>query len=284
MSAVVIFVVICSVLWVRYQALVPTMFSFKMVARTHHFESSSVSCRKLDLTAKPLQRHFKSQSREDKTLLQWFNGRCHGTYLEMGGLDGVTFSNSYFFNKAPGMNWKGVLIELGPRNFAKLKVNRPSEMATVHAGVCAEARTVHYVERGAVGGIWEFATKSFKKQWWKGMQLKDMTPITCSPLRDILRTHVGEPFYFDFFSLDVEGAELAALQSLDFEQIGFGIILAECDKSNKTKDVALRAFLESNGYKHLMDRDRSCWFYNREFANIYNLSKTPRLWQAVNEP
>jgi hypothetical protein len=57
-------------------------------------------------------------------------------------------------------------VELGPSNFKKLLVNRPNELALVHAGVCEEKRTLHYVERGVVGGIWEFAAPGFKKQWW----------------------------------------------------------------------------------------------------------------------
>lgn len=45
------------------------------------------------------KRYFKSQSQEDEKLLGWFQTMCGGTYLELGGLDGVTFSNSYVFNK-----------------------------------------------------------------------------------------------------------------------------------------------------------------------------------------
>jgi hypothetical protein len=52
---------------------------------------------------------FKSQDKEDVQLLTWFNNLCGGRYVEMGGLDGVTFSNSYVFNK--GLDWTGVLGE-----------------------------------------------------------------------------------------------------------------------------------------------------------------------------
>ena len=43
--------------------------------------------------------YFKSQSEEDEKLLGWFRTMCGGTYLELGGLDGVLYSNSYVFNK-----------------------------------------------------------------------------------------------------------------------------------------------------------------------------------------
>jgi hypothetical protein len=39
--------------------------------------------------------YFKSQGAEDKVLMGWFSNLCHGTYIEMGGLDGVFFSNSF---------------------------------------------------------------------------------------------------------------------------------------------------------------------------------------------
>jgi hypothetical protein len=115
----------------------------------------------------------KSQNGEDRKLLTIFNGLCGGTYLEMGAFDGIRFSNTYLFHKA--LNWKGLLIEAGPYAFYNLTQNRPNELAVVHAAVCKEGKkTLHYVEPekkwdGNVGGIWEFATPSFRHRWWKGV-------------------------------------------------------------------------------------------------------------------
>ena len=75
----------------------------------------------------------KSQSQEDEHLLSFFGGFCGGTYVKLGALDGITFSNTYAFNKALG--WKGVLIELSPTTFARLRANRPNELAVVNAVV-----------------------------------------------------------------------------------------------------------------------------------------------------
>ena len=46
---------------------------------------------------------FRGQSGEDKKLMNWFGNLCNGTYIEMGALDGVRFSNSHAFNKGPLM-------------------------------------------------------------------------------------------------------------------------------------------------------------------------------------
>ncbi|KAK1737305.1 hypothetical protein QTG54_012172 [Skeletonema marinoi] len=72
---------------------------------------------------------YKSQSAEDRHLQRWFKDICHGTYMEIGGLDGVTFSNTYVYNK--GLNWSGVLVEASPMNYLQLVRNRPNEIANV---------------------------------------------------------------------------------------------------------------------------------------------------------
>lgn len=129
----------------------------------------------------------KSQSQEDEHLLSFFGGFCGGTYLELGALDGITYSNTYAFNKALG--WKGVLIELSPTTFAKLRANRPNELAVVNAVVCKEEGIVHYVDNPkgqAVNGIWELASPKFRNFWWRGKTIDDTTPVQCRPLRNIL--------------------------------------------------------------------------------------------------
>jgi len=211
-----------------------------------------------------------SQSEEDVHLLKWFSGLCNGTYIEMGGLDGVKFSNSFVFNKE--FQWHGVLVELSPTNYQKLVQNRPDELGTVNAAVCGERQMIHYydgVRTKTVSGVWEFTTDSFRRQWWKGVTIDQTTPIECRPLCDILEEHAPNQHFFDFFSLDIEGAEFMALQSLDFDKVGFGIILIEADEHNERKNMALRAFLESKGYLFIEAFERSYWFVNKEFGSIY---------------
>jgi FkbM family methyltransferase len=196
---------------------------------------------------------------------------CGGTYLEIGGLDGISFSNSYLYNK--GLNWTGVLVEASPRNYEQLIKNRPNEIANVHAGVCEKKMNLHWVETPsgirATGGFQEFAAPSFQKQWWSEEMIRNATVVMCETLEQILLEKVGSGFYFDFFTLDVEGAEYAVLQSINFDLVGFGVIVVEADTHNKRKNMAVRTFLESNGYIYLEENGRSYWFVNKDFWIIY---------------
>lgn len=213
---------------------------------------------------------YKSQSEEDEELLKWFTDICGGTYLEMGGLDGVLFSNSYVFNR--GLGWKGVLIEASPSKYPLLVKNRPNEIATVHAGACEKSMDLHWIEnpdRACVGGFLEFAAPSFQKQFWTEEAIRKAQVVKCKPMKQILQETVGPKFFFDFFSLDVEGAEYKVLKSIDFDQVGFGIVLVEADEHNQLKNMAVRTLLESNGYTFLREFHRSYWFVNKDFASIY---------------
>lgn len=243
-----------------------TMTNTNNTTRVMPFQSFTRVCGKVEVE----ESNLKSQSSEDEALLTWFNGLCNGTYLEIGGLDGIRYSNTYVFNKE--LDWRGVLIELSSSNYDRLVVNRPNELATIHAGVCDRKRLLHYVEgKQAVGGIWEFAPDTFKERFWRGITLESpqVRPVECAPLADLLEPHLGPSYYFDFFSLDVEGAEFEVLKSIDFTKLGFGIIFAESDSHNQLKNMALRMFLEGKGYKFVMDYERSYWFVNENFAEIY---------------
>eukprot|EP00978_Attheya_sp_CCMP212_P012596 scaffold31509_cov56-Attheya_sp.AAC.1 len=241
--------------------------------RLRHFQSESQACPQKSIQQLRQGALLKSQNKEDEILLRWFNGLCNGTYIEMGALDGVMFSNSFVFNK--GFDWKGLLIELIPSHYQKLIQNRPNEIATVQAGVCDKRRMIHYVhqpDRPAIGGIYEFASVDHRERWWRNVTLSSpqVKEIECIPLKDIVAEHGKGVHFFDFFSLDVEGSEFEVLLSIDYSSIGFGVILLEANPRNLLrKKYAARTLLESNGYTFLMEEGKSYWFINNNFWSIY---------------
>jgi len=46
--------------------------------------------------------------------------------------------------------------------------------------------------------------------------------------------------FFDFFSLDIEGAELGAVLAIDFDLVSFGVIFVEADEHNEMKNMAIK--------------------------------------------
>jgi len=182
------------------------------------------------------------------------------------------------------------LIELNPDVYANLIINRPpsTEQAVVNAGVCATKQTLHYFSAadngvrfepggvrdrhsGATSGIVEFAADTFVQKYWKNIRPNDprIREVQCDTLDNVLREHTPNENYWDFFSLDVEGAEFSVLKSVDFNRVGFGIVFVEADDHNEMKNLAVIKLLEMNGYTFLEEFNRSYWFANVNFAEIY---------------
>ena len=189
-------------------------------------------------------------------------------------------------------------MELSPDNYKNLPVNRPNEVATVNAAVCNTRQQLHVVSnRGAVSDVYEFASPQFRAQWWKGIDSPDQLPtVECMPLVDILDQHmpandkvivddgvhddsttttslssqpVGRRYFFDFFSLDVEGGELGVLQSIDWDRTAFGIIIMEGPLEHDLSGDAKMALLVKNGYIHLGWIRGNHWYINQDFHEIY---------------
>ena len=63
--------------------------------------------------------------RADVTLINNYinNPNVNGVFLEIGGFDGITYSNTYALEKY--FNFTGILIEPSPLSFKKMIKNRP---------------------------------------------------------------------------------------------------------------------------------------------------------------
>ena len=77
-------------------------------------------------------------------------------------------------------------------------INRPNEIANVNAGVCSKEGDMHWVNRvdgyrGAVNGFIEFAAESFKKAWWREIDIKNAMIIKCRTLKHILQRKYDYP-------------------------------------------------------------------------------------------
>ncbi|KAK4535358.1 hypothetical protein CDCA_CDCA04G1383 [Cyanidium caldarium] len=222
---------------------------------------------------------------------------ARATFLELGALDGNTFANTFALESLA--HWRGVLVEANPRAYRELVLNRPHAVC-VHAAICAphasvdfvhhpgtsvepcpSQRTrdalpyVHYLQHrhddyGAVDGILEFMSEDFFRHFYSDLHHVDAsTCVACTTLDAVLHwLPASAPLqrdpdgrlYIDYFSLDVEGAELQVLHSLDFDRVHFYVISVEAGGTNTSKDAAVRDLLISQGYIFHSQYGRSDWF------------------------
>lgn len=213
---------------------------------------------------KPSVQYFSQFGEDEYANAHFFRNMTNGVYVELGALDGIALSNTMFYSQQLG--WKGVLIEAS-NHYEALTQNRPDDVC-VHAAVCDNSTDIHFISEHAVGGIYEFMSQEFRQRWHPNIDLASVPVVACLPLTLIL-SKAGIR-HIDFFSLDVENAELQVLSSLNFALISISVLVVEADGTNPAKDAAVISLLQANGFLYHGHVNNNDWFVHQSF------SATPR--------
>lgn len=191
-----------------------------------------------------LLKSSKSQLIQDLIVLDHFNFKKNGIFIELGASDGIELSNSYALEKL--YNWNGVLIEPVKSSFQKLIKNRNS--------ICLNK--VVYTKKSRIvfqeDNIPELSTiKRYSKSDLNKRNKKIEYEIETLSLNDIFEEYLNTN-YIDFLSLDTEGSEFNILSELDHDNFRFGFI---CVEHNYTKNrEKIHELLIKNGYKRIHER------------------------------
>jgi FkbM family methyltransferase len=198
-----------------------------------------------------LSANHKSQWGETAQALAWLFTNEHGAplhggvYFEIGALDGERYSNTYVLEKCLG--WRGLLIEAQPENFAQLKKNRCSGgcgNVLIGEAVCDTTNgTLGFTAGGGpVAGQPEFFDEKFKMDFYGANDVKTIK-VPCNPLSYVFDQHGFKKI--DFWSLDVEGAELAVLQTVNWSRVEISVIMMENAEDKKATDEAGKRSIEA---------------------------------------
>jgi FkbM family methyltransferase len=208
-----------------------------------------------------------SQGAEDVTLWRRFfepAGVRHGTFLEIGGLDGVGLSNTLMFEEQLG--WRGLLVEAVPGNSVKLahtvRTRRQRSVAFT-LGSCGDAALENVIApagRLTVTGAGPTAATvvadAAEHLQTFGLGNGQMVNVACVPLQAMVEA--SGLLDINLFSLDVEGAEALVLQGLDFERTNIQLVLVENNELNEGKNERVRALLAAAGFERGFDVKEGC--------------------------
>jgi len=188
------------------------------------------------------------QNCEDKVIYKRFfhntSKERNGIFLEAGGLNGVTFSNTLLFEQC--FDWEGMLIEGSSDNFRQLVKNRPCTK-NVHSAICdAEKSEIPFSKAEGVSQDLSAVNGNLSQV--------DHEMVPCRRLKAILQDN--EISHIDFLSLDVEGAEEIVLKTVDFKKVSISVLMLERDRlgdvdhpspESKSRMARIRKLLTSNG-------------------------------------
>lgn len=178
-----------------------------------------------------------------------FNKKEGGTFIDIGANDGISLSNSYFFEKNRG--WNGICIEPLPDTFQKLLSNRKCTL--VNACISPEEGFKDFL---SISGSSEMLSGLIDKYDQRHIDRieaeieynggsKSIIKVPCFTLKSILEQNNIE--IIDYCSIDTEGGEFEILESIDFNEIEIQAFTVE----NNYGDKNIKSLLKSKGYKFI---------------------------------
>jgi len=194
---------------------------------------------------------YYSQIGQDKYIDNKLKGKSYGVFLDIGAFDGVEQSNSFFFEDE--RDWSGLCIEPHPKLFQKLKSSRKCicENYAISDEIGEEKFLVIEGYASSLSGLVKYYNKDHKKRIDAEVKehgdKTEFVNINTAPLQYLLDKH--DMSVIDYCSLDVEGAELEVLKSIDFDKTHISYFTIENNYGNE----GVKEFLESKGYT-LIDR------------------------------
>jgi len=187
-----------------------------------------------------------SQIGQDLKVIEFYNNKKNGFFIEIGASNGIELSNTYLLETQ--YDWKGICCEPVPGKFEQLKKNRPNSICIKEAvynqsgNICTFDIAHHY---DLLSGISENIDAH------KHLVDKNKTSIQVQTisLLDVLK-NANAPSFIEYMSLDTEGSEFEIIKNFDFEKYTFGLIDIEHNYIEPRR-TEIRNLLLSKGYIYM---------------------------------
>lgn len=187
-----------------------------------------------------------SQYGQDVTVYNLLGKPSRGVFLDIGANDGVTFSNSLFFEKK---GWAGLCVEPHPTIFKELSEHRQCHL--LNACVADADSVVDFLAiegpSNMLSGIVQYLDQSDLDRIDRdiaanGGSKQEIEIEALSPETLLDRFDITE---IDYLSIDTEGCELSILRNFDFKKTPVKIIGVE----NGSRSTELFRYLTLQGYQ-----------------------------------
>lgn len=175
---------------------------------------------------------YYSQCQQDRFFNEdVFKGKENGIFVDVGAHDGITISNSYFFEK--DKNWTGLCIEANPLVYNKLVQNRKcicENVAAYHEDTEVEICQIEGYSEMLTGIIDEYnpnhVTRISNEIRDRGGNQKQIS-VVAKRLESLFDKH--KITHVDYLSIDVEGGEMSVLRGINWNKVEIDYIDIEAN-------------------------------------------------------
>ncbi|HEY5405617.1 MAG TPA: FkbM family methyltransferase [Ginsengibacter sp.] len=202
-----------------------------------------------------------SQSGEDLILSNLFYklSISNPSYLDIGANHPSYISNTYYFYLRGS---RGVCVEPNPYLFKKIKrVRKHDTVLNVGVGLSEKLEADFYLFPNSAHGLSTFSRE--EAEYWKNTGMKKVGKIEYEKVIKVQLIDINTLITKycknvpDFISIDVEGLDLAILQSFDFIAYSPKVFIVETlkydENQNEFRNNEIIDFMIGNGYEEYAD-------------------------------
>jgi len=187
-----------------------------------------------------------SQEGEDMILRRIFEKQEKGVYVDVGAHHPKRFSNTYYFYKR---GWRGINIDAMPGGMRMFNKLRPRDINLEIAISDKKEIIKYYVFNDPALNTFskQLASQRDGQEGYRILFEKDLQTYT---LVEVLDKYLPRGPRIDFLSIDVEGLELQAVQSNDWNKYRPTAVLVEqlMTSLDELEQSEIMQFMKEKGY------------------------------------
>ncbi len=205
---------------------------------------------------------YYSQFGEDKIMSNFFDNEYKGICVEVGADNGISLSNTYFFEKK---GWNCLCIEPIPKSFEVCSKNRKYCL-----NYCVSDNdndnvdfSVVIQQNGNTSGISSLEIDERLLENHKNI-IKSVDKISVNVRKlDTIFSEINFPKDIDFISIDTENTELSVLKGIDFDKFNIKFLIIE----NNFNESIIEEYLLTKNFKKLYRNVVNDFYFNLNYAN-----------------
>jgi len=223
---------------------------------------------------------FYSQFGEDKYISQFFDDNYVGTCIDVGADDGISGSNTHYFEKK---GWFSLCVEPIPESFNKCSSIRKNVINCCVGNYDKEEEnfnivTLHSGNTSAISSlkIDERLIESHRDL----LNSIQTISVKVKTLNTIFKEN-NIPNNIDFISIDTENTEIDVLKGLDFNTYNIKFLIIE----NNFDEIMIENYLLDKNFKKIHRLAVNDFYVNKKYldALIHNYFRIKEAYYYIND-
>ena len=184
---------------------------------------------------------------EDKFIKNYFKNKLNGFYIDVGCYHPLNGNNTHLLYKK---GWNGINLDISFYSIELFNFLRKKDI-NIHSGISEKKNKLTMYYRKEINMLNTLDKKIAKIHFRNGFKKRI---VKVNTLNFFISKYFKKLKKIDFLNIDVEGAELNVLKSLNFKRFNPQLICIEIHNSKKMYDKNYDYLRSNNIYKYLINK------------------------------